>query len=277
LTSLVASALAVPALAQSQPALTNFPACTVKPTVSDSEAAHSAFLLGKRFFDEADYGSAIHNFVDAYKLDCTKTELLTIIARANELSGDRAEAVHALETYLLRVQNLAPEERAQIQRRIDNLKIQVAAQTPAVAVPANTTPPATAGPAPSSPAIEVPPPPRPEVRRHGAAPWIVTSLGGAAIVTGGVVWLVGNNKYSAAVSQCGGTICPPGSSAIDQGNSGHSLMIVGGGVFLGGIGLAGAGLLWHFLEPTDAPAETKATISPVVEPGYGGVSVAGRF
>lgn len=135
LTSLVASVLAVPALAQTSPALTNFPACTVKPTASDSDAAHSAFLLGKRFFDEADYGSAIHNFVDAYKLDCTKTELLTIIARANELSGDRAEAVHALETYLLRVQNLAPEDRAQIQKRIDNLKSQLPAQT------SSTTPP----------------------------------------------------------------------------------------------------------------------------------------
>ena len=83
LTSLVASVLAVPALAQTQPALTNYPACSTKPSASDSEAAHSAFLLGKRFFDEADYGSAIHNFVDAYKLDCTKTELLTIIARAH--------------------------------------------------------------------------------------------------------------------------------------------------------------------------------------------------
>jgi len=280
LTSLVTSVLAVPALAQAQPATTSFPACTVKPSASDSEAAHSAFLLGKRFFDEADYGSAIHNFVDAYKLDCTKTELLTIIARANELSGDRVEAVHALETYLVRVQNLAPEDRAQIQRRIDNLKIQVAAQTPASTTPPSALP-ATALPAPSTstPPAEAtaPAPSAPEARHHGVGPWVVTGIGGAAILTGGIVWIVGQQKYSSAVSQCGGNTCPPGSSAIDQGNTGHTLMQVGGGVFLGGLGLVGAGLLWHFLEPTGGPTETKAMIGPDVGPGYSGVSLAGRF
>jgi hypothetical protein len=277
LTSLVATALAVPALAQTQPAPTNFPACTVKPTASDSDAAHSAFLLGKRFFDEADYGSAIHNFVDAYKLDCTKTELLTIIARANELSGDRAEAVIALETYLLRVQNLAPEDRAQIQKRIDNLKIQVAAQTPSAATPSAV---ATGTPAtPISATVEspAPAPATAETRHHGAAPWVVTSIGAVAVVTGGVIWLVGQHKYSSAISSCGGNTCAPGSSAIEEGNTGHTFMQAGGGVFIGGLGLIGAGLLWHFLEPTGGSVGTKATIQPDVGPGYGGVSVAGRF
>jgi hypothetical protein len=279
LTSLVASVLAVPALAQTSPALTNFPACTVKPTASDSDAAHSAFLLGKRFFDEADYGSAIHNFVDAYKLDCTKTELLTIIARANELSGDRAEAVHALETYLQRVQNLAPEDRAQIQKRIDNLKSQLGAQAPPAAPPPITVPSVTP-PAPTTTAVPAPlPPPAPETRGHGAGPWVVTGIGGAAVVAGGVVWLVGHGKYNSALSDpaCGGTnSCKPGSAAINEGNTGHTMMWVGGGVFFGGVALAGAGLLWHFLEPTSA-TETKATIVPEVGPGYAGASVAGRF
>jgi hypothetical protein len=282
LTSLVASVLAVPALAQTSPALTNFPACTVKPTASDSDAAHSAFLLGKRFFDEADYGSAIHNFVDAYKLDCTKTELLTIIARANELSGDRAEAVHALETYLQRVQNLAPEDRAQIQKRIDNLKSQLPAQTSSTAPP---LPVPSAAPPPSATATEAPlPPPSspPETRGHGAGPWVVTGIGGAAVVAGGIVWIVGNGKYQSTLSICPHNSCPktlsPSASkaAVNDGNTGHTMMWVGGSVFLGGIGLAGAGLLWHFLEPTGAN-ETKATIAPELGPGYAGASIAGRF
>ncbi len=276
LTSLVASVLAVPALAQTPP--TNYPACAVKPSASDSEAAHSAFLLGKRFFDEADYGSAIHNFVDAYKLDCTKTELLTIIARANELSGDRAEAVHALETYLVRVQNLAPEERAQIQRRIDNLKIQVAAAQAPSAGPAPTTiAPAVAPAPPPSVTAPEPPPPPPEARHHGAGPWVLTGLGAAAIVGGGVTWLIGHGKYTAALKACGNTnTCPAGSPEISDGNTGHTLMWVGGGVFLGGVGLAGIGIIWHFLEPT-GQVQSKAMIVPEVGPGYGGASIAGRF
>ena len=77
-----------------------------------------------------DYGSALHNFVDAYKIDCSKTELLISIARANELSGNKADAVHALETYLQRAPNVSPEDKAQIQKRIDNLKAQIEAQAP---------------------------------------------------------------------------------------------------------------------------------------------------
>lgn len=280
LTSLVATVLALPALAQTEPVLTNYPTCSAKPTPSDSEAAHSAFLLGKRFFDEADYGSAIHNFVDAYKLDCTKTELLTIIARANELSGSRAEAVHALETYLLRVQDLSPEDRAQIQKRIDNLKIQVAAQAPSAAPPPNPIPPATAAtPSASAIAVEPPPSPPPERRNHSVAPWVVTALGGAAIVAGGATWLYGNNQYNSALSACGGmNVCPAKYSAdISQGNNGHTLMWVGGGVFLGGIGITGVGLLWHFLEPTGGAVEPKAMIAPTLGPGFGGASVAGHF
>jgi hypothetical protein len=283
LTSLVASVLAVPALAQTSPALTNFPACTVKPTASDSDAAHSAFLLGKRFFDEADYGSAIHNFVDAYKLDCTKTELLTIIARANELSGDRAEAVHALETYLQRVQNLAPEDRAQIQKRIDNLKSQLPAQTSSTAPPqAIPVPSAAPPPAATTEAPPAPPSP-PETRGHGAGPWVVTGIGGAAVVAGGIIWIIGHGKYDSALSTCPTTDCPPtvsksaSAAAVNEGNTGHTLMWVGGPVFLGGIGLAGAGLLWHFLEPTGSQSDTKATIAPELGPGYAGASVAGRF
>src|SRR5580704_9807966 len=202
---LLACALAAPAMAQSSPGLTNYPECTSKASASDSEAAHSAFLLGKRFFDEADYGSAIHNFVDAYKLDCTKAELLTIIARANELSGNKAEAVHALETYLVRAPNVAPEDKTQIQKRIDNLKAQIAAQAPPLpAGPAVVpiAPPVVAlAPTPPPPTTAPPPPPA-ETKGHTVAPWILTISGGAVLVAGGAVWLVGHGKYSDAQTAC---------------------------------------------------------------------------
>jgi hypothetical protein len=266
---LLACVLAIPASAQPQSPLTNYPECVGKASASDSEAAHSAFLLGKRFFDEADYGSAIHNFVDAYKLDCTKTELLTIIARANELSGNKAEAVHALETYLARAQNLAPEDKTQIQKRIDNLKAQIAAQTP------QTTP----APPPVAPVALVPPPPvapaappaPAEGRGHTAAPWVVTITGGAVLIAGGSVWLVGNSKYNTALSNCPGNVCPKGSSFEQDGNTGHTMMQVGGGLFIGGAVLAVAGLIWHFAEPT-GPAPQKAAIRPEFGPGYAGLS-----
>src|SRR5262249_8868992 len=91
-------AAAVPALAQ--PAATGasaYPKCTGTPTKEDSEAAHGAYKFGKRKFDEGDYTTALNYFKDAYRSDCTKNELLIIIARAYELSGNRGEAVTALE------------------------------------------------------------------------------------------------------------------------------------------------------------------------------------
>jgi hypothetical protein len=267
--------MALPAIAQTQPALTNYAACTGKPSQSDSDAAHSAFLLGKRFFDEADYGSAIHNFVDAYKLDCTKTELLTIIARANELSGNKPEAVHALETYLTRAANIAPEDKNQIQKRIDNLKAQIASQTTAVApVPTPVPAPVATTPPPPPTASSTPPPPPPEERHHTAAPWVVTAVGGALVVGGGVTWLIGHGKYTSAQANCPMNACMDMSDE-SQGDTGRTMMLAGGGLFIGGVVVAGGGLIWHFLEPTGPSSESKAAIRPDLGPGYAGVS--GRF
>ena len=134
-------------------------------------------MLGKRFFEEFDTNSsASHNFTDAYKLDCTKPELLLNVARANELLGNRAEAVHALETYMQRSTTLGPDEKTSLQRRIDNLKAAIAAQAPAAAPPvtaptAPVAPPPTAPPPVATTAPPPPPPPPPaEGQQHTVAP-----------------------------------------------------------------------------------------------------------
>jgi len=273
---LFACAVAVPALAQTQPPLTNYPACTSKPSAQDSEAAHSAFLLGQRFFNEADYGSALHNFVDAYKIDCTKTELLIAIARANELSGNKPDAVHALETYLQRGQNVTPDEKTQIQKRIDNLKSQIEAQAPSAPVAPVPTPTVVVPVAPTSP-LPAPPPPVQE-GHHTVPPWIVTSIGGAAMIGGGAVWLVGLGKYNSALSVCNlpNNGCPPGKDSFkSEGDTGHTMLVAGGGTFIGGAVLVAAGLIWHFAEPAGPSGEKKAGVEPVLAPGYAGI--AGRF
>lgn len=269
-------------------ALTPYPACTSKPTAQDSEAAHSAYLLGKRFFEESDYGSASHNFIDAYKLDCTKPELLLNIARANELLGNRNEAVHALETYLQRSTALAPDDKTQLERRIENLKAAIAAQTP-VPPPTAVAPPPTAvapPPPPTATVTQPPPPPPPEEdRHHTIGPWIVVGIGGAALIAGGSIWLVGTSDVSSAQKTCdlkGTHPCPntaAGTAAASSGSTGDTLIGAGAGVFWGGLAVAAGGLLWHFLEPT-GPVKadaSKTSFSPVIAPGYTGASVVGTF
>jgi hypothetical protein len=268
--------LASDAQAQS-PSLTPYPTCTSKPTTQDVEAAHSAYLLGKRFFEESDYGSASHNFIDAYKLDCTKPELLLNIARANELLGNRAEAIHALETYMERGTSLGPDDKTQLQRRIDNLKAALAAQQPTAPPPPTVVaPPPTTPPPPTATAAPLPPPTVDE-RHHTVWPWITVGVGGAALIAGGALYLVGSGDVSSAEKVCpGGKCSKANASQASSGNTGDTLEGVGAGLFWGGLAVAGGGILWHFLEPT-GPLKTdaKASWNPVVGPGYAGVE--GRF
>lgn len=273
-------------------ALTPYPACTAKPTPADSEAAHSAYNLGKRFFEESDYGSASHNFIDAFKLDCTKPELLLNIARANELLGNRAEAVHALETYLQRSPTMAADDKVQLQRRIDNLKAAIAAQV-VVAPPAPTVaPPPTATAAPTATTPPPPPtlpPPTTEERHHTALPWVIAGAGAAAGITGLALYFVGKGDITSANTACGGSAssCKATGAAATQAqnnvNTGDSLETAGSVLGYAGLGIAAAGILWHFLEPTGPSSTTavpdapKASFVPVVGPGLAGASVVGRF
>jgi hypothetical protein len=271
-------------------ALTPYPACTTKPTPQDSEAAHSAYNLGKRFFEESDYGSASHNFIDAFKLDCTKPELLLNIARANELLGNRAEAVHALETYLQRSTSMAADDKVQLQRRIDNLKAAIAAQIAAAAPPTPTViaPPPTATAAPTALPPVLPPPV--EERHHTALPWIVTGVGAAAGISGLIVYFVGKGDINKANSECGAggasSCTAKGATATDaqnKVNTGDSLETAGSVMGYAGLGIAAAGILWHFLEPVGpsstsaVPDAPKTSFVPVFGPGLAGASVVGRF
>jgi hypothetical protein len=266
--------------------LTPYPACTNKPTPQDSEAAHSAYNLGKRFFEESDYGSASHNFIDAFKLDCTKPELLLNIARANELLGNRPEAVHALETYLQRSPTMGADDKQQLQRRIDNLKAAIAAQITVAPTPTPTvTPPLAPTTAPPPPIVPPPPPPPAEVAKHTALPWVVASIGGVAAVTGLIVYIVGAGDVSDAKNKCNGnTSSCKDASAVSEGNTGNHLETAGSVVGYTGIGIAAAGVLWHFLEPTGQASSTttsaeapKTSFAPLLGPGLAGASVVGRF
>ena len=300
---LLATAIAVPAFAQTgQASLTNYPACTTTPSKQDSEAAHSAFLLGKRFFDEADYGTAVHNFQDAYKLDCTKTELLRILASAFELSGNRAEAIHALETFLQRSPNLGAEDKGQIQKRIDNLRAQLATAGSATATATATAitppPPTTATAAPTTAptaSTTAPPPPPPPAGGHTVLPWVVAGAGVVIAAVGGVIYLVESSAANNAKNDCAGGIisaaqvgCKPASGVTlsptqigNNYNSANGLVPVGSVLFFAGLGVAAGGVIWHFVEPTGAKSDSKAALLPVlvptVAPGYGGLSLSGRF
>lgn len=283
---LLGTALAIPALAESG-TVTQYPTCPDPPpklTPAQLDAAHVVFQAGKVAYDEGDYAKAVESFKDAYRRDCSKSALLVFIATASELRGDKAEAINALETYLKR--NPKADDAESVRRKIDALKAQLAAQPTATAsttATASATTTATST-APTATATSTAPPPE---HGHTAGPWVVVAIGGAVVIPGVILTVIGQGNFKSASSTCRRTAngdLIPGSCApltdkevTEKQNSALVLRGVGIGLLAGGVALAVGGLIWHFLEPT-GPAKTgNLRITPDWQPGYGGLLVTGAF
>jgi hypothetical protein len=106
---------------------------------------------------------------------------------------------------------------------------------------------------------------------------VLIGVGGAAVVTGVIVYAVGAGAISSAQSACGGQrkLCP--ASVANQGNGGRTAEDVGGVV--GGVGLAAAaaGIVWKLVGSGGSSASTGASIAPVFAPGYVGLNVGGAL
>jgi tetratricopeptide (TPR) repeat protein len=279
--------VALPVLAQ--PASDYPPPCDAsRITKADIDRAHTVFLSGKQYLEESNYDKAISYFKDAYSIDCSVHAMLPIIATAYERKGDKAEAVRALEEYTKRAPN-APDHDV-IERRIRNLKDQLAREQPAMSAsaPAPTTsasaaiqPAPTSSAEPAATASAPPPAPMPTpspAGGHSALPWIVVGVGGAAAITGVVLYAVGQPDLSNADKTCPDRVCPStAAAAVSQGNNARNLVNAGGGLIGGGLAVAAAGLVWHFLEKTDqgpgGETQTSTQVRPVIAPGYAGIVV----
>jgi len=257
-----------------------------KVTKGDHERAHTVFLSGKQFLEESNYEKAISYFKDAYSIDCSVHAILPIIATAYERKGDKAEAIRALGEYLGRAPN-APD-RVVIEHRIRNLKDQLAREQPAPAPPPTTSAPvAPAAPpsaAPTTPSVVPAAPPltvpssaaeAPQEGSQNSLPWVVVGVGGAAIVGGVILLIVGAGEISSAEKTCGPTHKNCASQAdVTKGSDGRTLEIAGEVVGAVGLAATAGGLVWHFMQPQGS---AKVVASPIVAPGYAGVGVTGAF
>jgi hypothetical protein len=193
--------------------------------------------------------------------------------------------VRALEEYQKRAPT-APDHEV-MERRIKNLKDQIAREQPAPAPSATVAPSAASTtPAPSmSAAAPAPAPstapsaaagPEAPVASRSIAPWVVVGIGGAAVVAGVVVYAIGAGDVSSAEASCPNHQCAPGDTAsVSKGNDGRTLETAGAVVAGVGAAAVAAGLAWHFLQPERHAPSAFAT--PVVAPGYAGISLSSRF
>ncbi len=284
----VAAALAVStaASAQGAPATTaaggsdaalQFTECTRTPTDADVEGAKGAHKAATQFFERGDYDRALQYWRDAYGFDCSRPPLLLNISSAYEKKGDKAAAVSVLELFLTRAKD-SPDAPV-VQEKIANLRAALDADK------------AAATPKPVAPPTMTPPPPpsadQPLERPFGHAPWIVVVAGGAVALAGIVPLAIGGGKISDAEE-----LCPErngcSAEAVDLGNSGRTLSLVGQIMIPAGLVTAAGGLVWQFAfngeqpvagaegEPA-APRSGHATFTPAVGPDFQGAIVTGAF
>ena len=142
---------------------------------------------------------------------------------------------------------------------------------------------ADASPAP----VVVAPVPKTKERVHTLPPWIVVGVGAATAITGAIIYVIDRNDIPSGCNFDART-CAPGSSPGVQNAAQLATSRANVGLIVGivGLGVAGGGLVWHFLEPTgpvttDQPSPSKsagaASFTPVVAPGFAGGRISLAF
>lgn len=250
-----------------------YPPCTTTADEAALQAARGAFEAGKAAFNEADYSRAIIYWEDAFRRDCSANLLLKNLGRAYEANTQYAHAVVAFTTFLEREPNT--EDRAELEAQIEQLKNRAAATR----VKPDTAPAPQATPAP-----QTAPSPAPVVENENdyvpespsdspslVGPIVLSSVGAAVTVAGGVLWWGAHQDELDAEKACPSRMgCPV--EVENRGNDAIDRQLRWGLVAGGGLILLGGGVAWFLLQPSETTA-----LVPQVGPHFAGVHLNGRF
>ena len=220
------------------------PACKEGPPREADALAY--FRVGKARYDAKEYGDAIRLFLEAYAADCSKHEVLLIVARAYELAELRLSAAVTLESYLARV----PKDPEADARRLKITQLRHADKQEAATEAKSAPPPITA------------PPPEDPFKK--ALPWVVTGTGVVLLATGVNLYIVGHSNVPAGCDASSKTCSPTAPpDAPDKAGNANGLQI--GGIITGVVGLAavGGGIAWALsAKSQDAAAPAKGSAQP---------------
>jgi len=126
--------------------------------VSDDAQAHAHFEVAASYYEQANYESALREFLEAYRLS-QRSQLFYNLSLCYQQLGDLQNAVDYLARYLSEVTEIA--NRASLQTRLENLRARLAAHEVAPPVeehPTETTTTTTAA-EPVPPVAATSPPP----------------------------------------------------------------------------------------------------------------------
>ena len=206
-----------------------------------NERAFELFQRGDELYRQGQFAEAAEKFREAYALDPNPT-LLYNLARSYESLGDLERAAETYRDYLEK----QPEatDRAAIERRIETLEQQIAERE--ALERAAKRPPPKAEPAPA---------PAPASAGPGPVPWVLVGIGAAALVTGGILRVVAENKHASAEDD------PNALSAIDQQDDAETFATASGVALIAGGVLAAAGISWLVVGSGSNEAAFSPTLS----------------
>ena len=251
-----------------------YPECTDDTSDPVTTGARAAFQAGEASFNEADYPRAILYWEDAFRRACSATSMLLNLARAYELSGQKRQAVLALETYLQREPN--SPEKSQISRRIDVLKKSIENEPATQPTTTPTTPPPTTTPGPTTaPEAER----SPQSTSSGGSrvmPLVVIGIGGAMLIVGGLAFVGADADVKEFERDCPDRKCSGADEdeQIDKGNSALRRRDIWGGVTVASLPVIAGGIVWYI---ASKPKQDATTVTPAVGQNYLGLSVDGTF
>ncbi len=235
---------------------------------SDAQA-RALFEEGRAAYERGEFEVAMRAFRRAYVLS-PRYALLYNIGQSELRIGHDAEALEALEGFLRQApaddaRRSEIEERVRVLRGLGVTPGRTTVQPDASDPSGSAHPPAPeAEPDDDARAPNAEPPHAASDDRGsggpGVAPWIVTGLGGALLVTGAVLMGVGASDAARL------TGAPrPSHWSEYQGIAGDAETMWAVGIALAGVGLAaaGAGLVWALL-PSDSEggAEARLRLAP---------------
>jgi hypothetical protein len=164
---------------------------------NENEAkAKQHYEAGERFYTHSDYGDALIEFEDAYKLS-KKPALLFDIGRCQEALGHLSEAVDAFEHYL--VEEPFQQDRPNIEEHIANLRVRMEPSAP-------NKPTAVVEPPLAPQVVKWSPPNAPPPRRR-IWTWAVGGVGAGLLVAGMGTGIGGYVVDQNLHAQCPGGIC----------------------------------------------------------------------
>ncbi|MDB4942753.1 MAG: Tetratricopeptide 4 [Labilithrix sp.] len=260
------------------------------PAAADKDQrAKDLYAKGDTAYAEGRYEEALASFQEAYALS-GRPQLLFNVSNAAERLGHYSEAVDALDKYLATGK---PKDRDVVQKRLVNLRKRVDEQKKEQDRLAKEEEDRRAkqeadrkkleadqaASAPAQPERPAPPPPE---SHTPVGPIVLMSLGGAALVAGGVFGVLTLGARSDVSKGCkdaagGGKLCTSdASSAIDKEKT-FSLVTdisLASGIVLAGVGVY---LLVSGGDTHKAHAVMNAPVHLAGGPGQGGMSLVGSF